>query len=759
MFEEEDRAFFSKDELLNIIEKERAYFYRDLPFFIENHTPYKIVPYIYSKELLELTESSFKILKDNINLFCVPYEEKSGKFDYAVYSTSLINEDARFLQKIFYYDNLLDKRCLERWFVLTARLFSRTFRDIFVKIAKGYGLNSPALYLFLLTLIQLFREKRRELCSLNLGKVPPARKELYFSNLLFFFGRLILELFASELKGDTLPARFNIKLFSPLILYENRGVFLINPFNYWDITKPLFELLERAGIYNMSDIRNLNITREIYNEAVFTVRLKKLRETFYDFIARNYTEDEFMEKLTSAYYTPAFFINLLKNEDARGELNRLKKVSRLYQLKEKKDILLSFLEQVDKIADGSLVEKNQDVVKSAINIYITLKNHELYGNHIHLILKELRDRRKEETADLKKEYEEGRLYYFAADKSEILKEAEKRNCAAVFIDIREFSKKTFHLKEEAVLELLKEKFYIPVLRYAGKRKESGDIKLANIVGDAIVFLGPVDEIIKLSLLVKKHLNDYKEGLEHLVQDDEKKELMSIDIGIFIAFGTVPVMTQINSEFGLHHLFIGEIINIASRGSRRESEAIKRIEYMVSAEGKKRGIMFKLPFDLNIVDGYQLTMPPTVEYKLLKLEEFRVREAMEQFFEQARADMFLKDDGEEKIWSKRKYIYNVGIGLSEEALMEFIKQQKPFSDIKRVTVNYEKFSEEIKKKYFFRRDRFEFVFVKNKNSGEKFIFRREGVITFKGIYKEIVVWELLTEHQEIYPEVLSLIGNV
>lgn len=753
---------FTKDELKNLIEKQTTVFYKELPYFIETNTAYKIIPYIYSKELIELIDSVFKSLKDAVFFSSVPYEEKCKKFDYGIFSTPLIGSDAQFLKRVFYYDNLVNKRAIERWFVPTGRLFTRNLRDILLKIAKEFSGDTSPLYLFLLTLISVFKDKKLEFLALNLGKVVPDRKDLYFSNLFFFLFKLIIELITIELKDEHFERFLKLQLLSPLFFYETKGVFLRTPFNYWHLTKNLYLLLEEKDIYNnyngKSDLPDMLFTKEIYSEALLNAKLKDIRNLMFEVFAENYVEDEFMVKLVYIYYTPALFFNFLKERSFREELYDIKKASKLFQVKEKKQILLNFIETVEERIASNQKEKNIEDVNNSFDNYITYKCHEQFAENITNILKNIKDRRKEEI-DLRNEYEKGRLYYFATDTSEIFKKAEKQESAAIYIDIRDFSKKTFHLKEDAVIELLKEKLYQPLLRYAGSRKSIGNISLVNIMGDAFVFLGPIEEIIKLSLVVKKNINDYKKGLEHLIDDASKKELMALDLGIFISYGKTPIINNITSEFGSHTIAIGEIINEASRGARRDVNALNRLNYMISAESNKKNVNLKSPFELHILEGYELTMPPTIEFSLLKLEnETEIKEAMEQFFEQAKSELFIYSDAKETIWKKRKFIYNVGIGLTENALMAFVNSQKAFSEIKRVNIKTDSFSEHIKGKFFFRNNVLDILYINNKRTNEKFLFRQEGQIDFKGIYRENTVWELLTEDLDIYHQIISMIGN-
>ncbi len=740
-----------------VIVKERRSFYEALPYFIENHTPYKILPYALSKDVLDVINASLKSLKEGINSFCVPYEEKSKRFDYTVSITPLVGSAAKFIDNLFYYDNLIDKRCIERWFATTGRQFTGMLKELMIKTAKEFGSESSSGLFCLLVLLQYFNLRKIEFSSINFGKVAPERKELYFSNFFFFLLELVMDFYIDEIKDEKAFDSLNLKFLSPAILYENKYIFLRNPFNYWRITKTLFSLLEETKFYDSFSNGEVNITNDVMREAVFASKVKKVRDLMYDFITKNYVEDEFMLNLVSIFYTPSIFFNFFKNVEDRKRFFDLRKRSKLYQFK--KGLLNSFQEQIEDILKPYSKDDNMNMVQDALNCYITYKNHETYTMYIKSMLQALRDRGIDDSSNLKKEYEAGKLYYFSIDNNPIIKLAEKQDSAAIFIDIREFSKKTFHLKEESVIELLKERFYLPILRYASTRKEQGELKLANIVGDAVIFLGSIEEIIKLSLQAKRQLTDYKRGLEHLIEDEEKKEIMALDIGVFISYGKKPVLTSINTDFGVNTYAVGEIINEASRGSRRELNAFNRLQYVLISEQRKKGVQLKLPFDVNIVEGYELSIPPTVEFNLLKLQnEFEIKEALKDFFEQAKTEMFLKSELADRIWKKKKYIYNVGIGMSADALNAFIEAQKLFSDIKKAKISIDSLNEETKKQFYFKNNLLELIYIKNRKTGEKYIFRKEALINFRSFYHETEVWELLTEHLEIYHQILKILES-
>ena len=71
---------------------------------------------------------------------------------------------------------------------------------------------------------------------------------------------------------------------------------------------------------------------------------------------------------------------------------------------------------------------------------------------------------------LVEEYNNGRLYRFSSDDRPLLKVLSIEAEGQLFIDMKDFTRKTFKVKEVAMADFMKEYFYKPILKAASKYK-------------------------------------------------------------------------------------------------------------------------------------------------------------------------------------------------------------------------------------------------------------------------------------------------
>lgn len=759
---EEYYNFYSKSDVLKRLDHQRERLDKNLPFFIESYTPFKIIPYIYSTELEELISSTFKLLMKSLSENCSPYEEKEPHYDYCFDFTPLIGNETIFMKNVLFFDNLLDKRIIEKWLTLKGRILKKKFVEILINISQEVEDYISIQFLFLNTLLITFSKIKADFHKVDIGKVAKDRKDSYFSIFFFFYFKLIIDDFYEEIKLEHNKNGNLYDLYSPIIFADIKTAFFRTPFNYWGLSKNLFLLLDRIALFdnyekNKDIIESIKENKEIIDECLKNGLWQILRSLIFDFLSKNYkNQSEFMRRLVVMLYNQSHFFNFIKDSNYRDDVFRTIKEPII-----KEDKLLNanttlLKENIEEILEVNSKKVNsQKLFLNSLKGYFNYKSHLLSANFFSDFFKVIRDRRQEKTFDLKEEYENGKLYYFSFEKNKLLMNKKEEKIAAIYIDIRDFSKKTSELKEDVISELLKDKFYAPILHYASERKKTGEIILHNIVGDSLIFTGSIDELLKLAIVIKKDSENYKSGLEHIIFDSEKKELMTVDLGIFVAYGVKPRMFNIQSEFGNHYIAIGDVINLSSRGAKRDPNAKKRLDYLIETESKIRGFQVKLPFNVYIMEGFSVVMPPTIEHKLLTIKDEKPqKEIMSNFFEQLSLDLKLQRDFQNQMF-KEKYIFNIGIGLTEESFLAFLRSQWVLSNIKKHIINVEQFSENIKKNYLFLNKQIEFASVKNRKSNELFIFRKEGSIMFKGIEKETVIWELIPQELSIYKEIVQL----
>ena len=132
----------------------------------------------------------------------------------------------------------------------------------------------------------------------------------------------------------------------------------------------------------------------------------------------------------------------------------------------------------------------------------------------------LADRRGEyDTNTLTDEYARGRLYRFSNDDRPVLKTLTLEEEGQLFIDMKDFSRKTLKMKEIAMVDFMKEYFYAPILHAAARysvgsiyaTKETG-IRLTNMPGDAAIFSGGVANLVALANDIQRIINSYRKQL-------------------------------------------------------------------------------------------------------------------------------------------------------------------------------------------------------------------------------------------------------
>lgn len=116
------------------------------------------------------------------------------------------------------------------------------------------------------------------------------------------------------------------------------------------------------------------------------------------------------------------------------------------------------------------------------------------------------------------EYGQGRLYRFATDDSPTLQAGAVAKEAQLFIDLKDFTKRTFSSKEMAMADFMKWEFYDPILK-AGKKYmldmahlDNHSLAINNLLGDAVLASGSVLTAIRFAYDVLSVADDYRDKL-------------------------------------------------------------------------------------------------------------------------------------------------------------------------------------------------------------------------------------------------------
>lgn len=132
----------------------------------------------------------------------------------------------------------------------------------------------------------------------------------------------------------------------------------------------------------------------------------------------------------------------------------------------------------------------------------------------------LADRRGEfDSKMLKEEYSRGRLYRFSTDERAVLKTLEVGEESQLFVDMKDFTRKTLKIKEIAMADFMKDNFYKPILSAAsrhsvgsGVTEDESGVRLNNLPGDAAIFSGGIVHMVELARNIQKVIKKYKDTL-------------------------------------------------------------------------------------------------------------------------------------------------------------------------------------------------------------------------------------------------------
>jgi hypothetical protein len=124
------------------------------------------------------------------------------------------------------------------------------------------------------------------------------------------------------------------------------------------------------------------------------------------------------------------------------------------------------------------------------------------------------------------EWESGRLYRISSRAGPILKQVAQRPLGHLFVDVKDFTRRTGLLGPAAMAEFLRTEFYRPILD-AAKRHFAGMAHLADrggvavngLLGDAISFSGDIEALVALAAEIRRLLAACEARLAREVSKD------------------------------------------------------------------------------------------------------------------------------------------------------------------------------------------------------------------------------------------------
>ena len=235
--------------------------------------------------------------------------------------------------------------------------------------------------------------------------------------------------------------------------------------------------------------------------------------------------------------------NMLSEPKGVAELNdaleELKsKVSRDPKRKELTSGFQHFLSSFKKKRLGGLLKgakkDSADAIMPSLTGYYAYRIDQHVDRFRALMRGYLSDRRGEYTPHtLIEEYNKGRLYRFSTDTRPILKTLTLEEEGQLFIDMKDFSKKTLKVKEIAMADFMKENFFMPILKAAAKygvgsgfTHDERGITLTNIPGDAVIFSGGVTYLVALAKDIQRLIRVCRAQLALKMRPRKDKEILA-----------------------------------------------------------------------------------------------------------------------------------------------------------------------------------------------------------------------------------------
>lgn len=249
---------------------------------------------------------------------------------------------------------------------------------------------------------------------------------------------------------------------------------------------------------------------------------------------------EVQSMLFELYNEDRLIKNFLSDQRAVGILSEgLEEVKEKYARDQRRaDIVESFLRFLSgfrKSMFSSFLKgaKKADETADIIEGYYALKLDEHAEVYTALMRGYLADRREEfKNNMLQEEYGRGRLYRFSSDDRAVLKTLTLEEEGQLFVDMKDFTRKTLKVKEIAMADFMREYFYKPILGAASKygmgtgvgADEKG-IRLTNLPGDAAIFSGGVSYLVALAKDIQQIIRRYRDELNRRLPPRQDEEIL------------------------------------------------------------------------------------------------------------------------------------------------------------------------------------------------------------------------------------------
>lgn len=389
---------------------------------------------------------------------------------------------------------------------------------------------------------------------------------------------------------------------------------------------------------------------------------------------------------------------------------------------------------------------------------------------------------------LEDEYQQGRLYRLSEQQGPLLRSAIDPQLGHLFVDVKDFTRRTALLGQAAMADFLRREFYEPILRAARARNagyeglgDKGGISVNNLLGDALSLSGQIDRVVALALDIRRHLQalerrlmselsrekvaeavetlerEYAERLRNVppwttpdrIFEERERALArakgeGLEAGLFISFGPAPLQIVVDDDvFGRSKVAIGERINESARGTARSNGARARADALLASAREARGDPALVqPFSVFIGAPFTLHLPPELEASARAAMRAKdvpaAMRALSGPMRQLIEELGRTPDG------AAGEIYNCGAALSHDALVAYQEACGPTRIFRDLEVDPALLHPELHARFFLPPEPLQLVLGYSPERRLAEVFRYVGRALFKGLEAKggVRVWELL-----------------
>lgn len=391
---------------------------------------------------------------------------------------------------------------------------------------------------------------------------------------------------------------------------------------------------------------------------------------------------------------------------------------------------------------------------------------------------------------LEEEYEAGRLYRLSSRPEPLLRSSVNAPVAHLFVDVKDFTRRTQLVGGAVMADFLRQEFYLPVLsaarsHYGGlvQLSDKGGVSVNNLLGDALSLSGTVDRLLALAVDIRRHLVSYERRLAKAISSEqveaalkaieeeyerklqaarptlrpliqrEKEAALArgrgegLEAGVFLSFGPAPLVITLDDDvFGRSRVAIADRINESARGTARSGAARAKADELLAQERQRRGQpSLTHPWLVFVGAPLAIAVSAAAEAEARAALKAGDLAAATRALEGAVRDAL--EDAAKQGGDAPGDIYNAGVALSEETLLAYQEALGEKRVFRQVQVEPETLHAEIRERYFFAPEPLRLTVGYHPTGEMAEVFRFSGRVMFKGLERKggLGVWELVDEH--------------